>query len=98
MANLDVRPAGGSALMRGSVAQKLRILSGLVLFTFVFFHLTNHALGIWSIEAMEAMQEWRTAVTRSVAGTIVLASALTTHMALNLTKIARRSTWRMPAW
>jgi adenylate cyclase len=98
MANLDVLPAGRSALMRGSLAQKLRILSGLVLFTFVFFHLSNHALGIWSIEAMEAMQAWRTAITRSVPGTIVLASALTTHMGLNLYKIARRSTWRMPVW
>jgi adenylate cyclase len=98
MADLDVLPAGRSSLMRGSIAQKLRILSGLVLFTFVFFHLSNHALGIWSIEAMDAMQAWRTAVTRSVTGTIVLASALTVHMALNLTKIARRSTWRMPIW
>jgi adenylate cyclase len=91
-------PAPASQLLRGSLAQRLRILSGLVLFTFALTHFLNHALGIWSIEAMQDVQEWRTAVTRSVAGSVVLASALVTHMGLNLYKIARRSTWRMPAW
>lgn len=90
--------APASALLRGSVVQRLRIASGLILFTFVLFHFTNHALGIWSIPAMDAMQAWRTAVTRSVPGTIVLGAAFLTHLGLNLYKIARRSTWRMPPW
>lgn len=47
---------------------------------------------------MDAVQESRTAITRSIAGTIVLAAALATHVLLGLWKIARRSTWRMPAW
>ena len=47
---------------------------------------------------MEAFQGWRTAVTRSLPGTIILAVALTTHVLLGLWKIARRSTWRMPIW
>ena len=47
---------------------------------------------------MEAFQGWRTAVTRSLPGTIILAVALTTHVLLGLWKTARRSTWRMPIW
>ena len=49
-----------SPLLNGTLAQRLRILSGLILFTFVLTHFLNHALGIWSIEAMEVMQAWRT--------------------------------------
>ncbi|HEX2256333.1 MAG TPA: adenylate/guanylate cyclase domain-containing protein [Afifellaceae bacterium] len=91
-------PAPVSPLLRGSVWQRLRIGSGLILFTFALTHFCNHALGLVSIEAMEAVQEWRTAVARSNAGTLVLAAALATHMGLNLSKTARRSTWRMPLW
>ena len=47
---------------------------------------------------MDAMQEWRTAITRSWPGSAVLAAALLTHIGLNLWKIARRSTWRLPFW
>jgi adenylate cyclase len=98
MASLQATKAPASPLWRGSLVQLLRISSGLVLFTFIFFHFLNHSLGIWSIEAMDSMQVWRTAITRSVPGTIVLAAALVTHMGLNLYKIAGRSTWRMPWW
>lgn len=87
-----------SPLLGGSLAQRLRIFSGLILFAFVLFHFLNHALGIWSIATMDAAQEWRTAVTRSTVGTIVLGGALATHFWLNVYKIARRSTWRMPVW
>ena len=47
---------------------------------------------------MDAMQAWRVAVTRSLAGSIVLAAALVIHIALNIWKIGRRSTWRLPFW
>ena len=33
-------------LLRGSLAQRLRIASGLVLFIFAATHLLNHALGL----------------------------------------------------
>ena len=87
-----------SPLLGGTLAQRLRIGSGLILFAFVLTHFLNHALGIWSVEAMEAAQAWRTTVTRSAIGTLVLGGALATHLVLNLVKIARRSTWRMPIW
>ncbi len=94
--SVDAAPA--SPLLLGGHIQRLRIASGLILFTFAFFHFLNHAFGLWSLEIMEAFQEGREAVTRSLAGTIVLFGAFFTHIGLNLYKTARRSTWRMPIW
>jgi adenylate cyclase len=87
-----------SPLLGGGVLQRARIASGLILFTFVFFHFINHALGLISLDMMETFQAQRTAVTRSLLGTVVLAGALVFHLGLNLYKIAKRSTWKMPAW
>jgi len=78
--------------------QKLRLASGLILFTFVLTHLLNHALGIVSIAWMDAAQSVRVAVWRSVPGTVALYGAFTVHIALALYRVARRRTWRMPAW
>jgi ferredoxin len=84
--------------LRGSLQQKLRLVSGFVLFAFATAHFLNHALGLVSLEAMHEMQQMRTALTRSTVGTIILAAALATHILLALYKIARRDTWRMPRW
>ena len=80
--------APASPLLAGTVLQRLRITSGLILFAFVLTHFLNHALGLWSLDVMEVVQSWRTAVTRSTVGTIVLAGAFLTHFVLNLTKLA----------
>ncbi len=84
--------------LRGSLQQKLRLISGCVLFAFAITHFLNHALGLVSLEAMHEMQQMRTAITRSTVGTVILGTALATHIALALYKIARRDTWRMPRW
>ncbi len=85
-------------LLRGSLVQRLRLASGLVLFTFAATHFTNHALGLVSLEAMHQMQDVRTFVTRSAPGTVVLVAALATHIGLGLYKLATRNTLRMPLW
>src|SRR4029079_17342503 len=46
----------------------------------------------------EAMQAWRQVVTRSIPGSIVLAAALLTHIALGLFKLGRRTTLRLRNW
>ena len=53
------------ALTRGDLLQRLRLATGLILFTFAATHFLNHALGLVSLEAMHAMQDWRKAVTRT---------------------------------
>ena len=78
--------------------QRLRLASGLVLAAFVVSHLANHALGIVSVQAMEAVQDWRTALWRSLPGTALLIAAFATHLVLTLSKFIRRRAWRMPRW
>ncbi|MGJ4889640.1 adenylate/guanylate cyclase domain-containing protein [Bradyrhizobium sp. HKCCYLRH3099] len=78
--------------------QTLRLVSGLVLFAFAATHFLNHAVGLFSLEAMDEAQEWRLLVTRSWPGMIVLAGALLTHAALAFAKTIQRGTWRLPPW
>src|SRR4051794_26313126 len=80
----------------GAWLDTLRLASGLTLFAFALFHFLNHALGLWSLEAMAAAQHWRLAVTRSGVGTGLLAAALATDLALALWRYARLRTWRLP--
>ena len=85
-------------LLRGGIAQRLRIATGLILFTFATTHFLNHAVGLVDLGTMHEVQAWRQVVTRSLPGTIVLALALVTHIGLGLFKLARRTTLRLPPW
>jgi len=85
-------------LARGDLTQRLRLITGLVLFAFAATHFANHALGLVSLEAMHAVQDWRKAVTRSWPGSIVLLSAFLVHIALALLRVAQRLTWKLPLW
>ena len=76
-------------LWAGTLRDRLRLWSGLVLFTFALTHFLNHALGLWSLEAMAAFQHARLVVTRSPPGSAILVLALFTHGALALVKLAR---------
>lgn len=84
--------------LRGNGLQRLRLASGLVLFAFAATHFLNHALGLVGLEIMHQAQQMRTAVTRSIPGTVVLAAALGTHIVLALHKLMRRQTWRLSRW
>ena len=87
-----------SSLWRGNLRTRLRIASGLVLFTYVFFHFLNIALGLYSLELMERAQDWRQVVTRHPLGGLLLYSALLTHAGLALYRLARRRTLKMSFW
>lgn len=75
---------------------RLRLATGLIMFAFVLTHFLNHALGLWSLEAMEAVGSVRRAIWQSIPGTVLLAGSFIIHMALALMRTARRRTWRMP--
>lgn len=85
-------------LWRGELLQRARLVSGLILFAFAATHFLNHALGLISVDLMQDAQKLRWVVTRSVPGTVVLATALITHIVLALYKLARRTTVRLPWW
>ena len=76
----------------------LRLVTGLVVASFVAGHFLNHSLGVVSIEAMDRVRVALAAWWRSPAGTILLYGSLLTHFVLALASLYRRTTLRMPAW
>ena len=85
-------------LVGGSVAQRLRLAAGLILFTYVLFHFLNHAAGLIGVEAMHNFQAVRQGVSRSLVGGVLLYAALLYHVGHALLLVARRTTWRIPVW
>ena len=77
---------------------RLRLASGLLLFTFVTTHLVNHALGLISLEAMESGRWLFLAVWRNPVGSTLLLAALVIHLAQAFWSIYRRRHLRMPLW
>ncbi|WP_171228992.1 adenylate/guanylate cyclase domain-containing protein [Ruegeria sp. HKCCA4008] len=85
-----------NALWRGGWSTRLRIVSGLVLFVFAFFHFINIGLGLFHTDYLHGMQDGRKAVTRHDVMSVLFYTALFTHAGLALTSIAQRRTLRMP--
>jgi adenylate cyclase len=83
---------------RGGAVRTLRLATGLVLVAYVAGHLVNHALGVISIDAQEALLAVLAPPWQSLPGTLLLYSALITHALLGLYALWRRRTLRMPAW
>lgn len=86
------------AINSAQLRARLRITSGLTLFTFVLCHFSAHAALLVSIpfgqEALDAlMLPWRT-----LPGTIILASAGLVHYCNALWSIYRRRSLRMSRW
>ncbi len=80
------------------IERQLRLWTGLVLAVFITLHLCNHALGLISIEAMEAMRTRIMPVWQSRPGTVALYGSFLIHFVLALVSIYKRSTMKMPAW
>jgi adenylate cyclase len=77
-------------------ARRLQLGSGVVLLVYLFLHLINHALGIWSLELagrglVLALWLWR-----SAPGTIALYGAAALHFALAVRSIYGRRHWKLP--
>ena len=73
----------------------LRLGSGLILFAFVIFHLANHALGLISLEAMEAGREYFLLLWRNPVGTTLFVGSLMTHAAFALYAVYSRRRLKM---
>ena len=77
---------------------RLRAVSGCVLLAYVVTHLSNHALGLWSLQAADAWLEILSAVWRWPPVTVLLCTALTVHAGAALHAVWRRRTWRLGRW
>ncbi len=84
-----LRPAG---------LRQLRLCSGMVLFTYVSLHLTNHALGNLSLAVMERGLLVQKFIWQGWIGTAALYTALTVHFLLGLYALyeRRRLHWTPP--
>ena len=78
--------------------RRTRLITGLILLTYVSTHLINHALGLISLEMMEAGRIWFLALWRNPAGTALLYTSLLTHFALALWSLYQRRHLRIPLW
>lgn len=84
-----------NVLWRGNWWIRLRIATGLVLFTYALFHFLNIGMGLISVEAMEVFQNARQSVTRNWLGATLLYGALVIHLGIALIDLATRRTLRM---
>ena len=83
---------------REAIERKLRLWSGLLIAAFVVLHLSNHALGLVSIDAMERAREWMQAFWGTPVMLGLLYGSFAVHFWLALVSLYRRTTLRMPAW
>src|SRR5499426_136488 len=80
------------------IVRRVRLVSGLVLLTYLATHFVNHALGLISLEAMEVGRVWFLALWRNPLATAVLYGALATHLGLAFYSLYRRRHLRLPLW
>ena len=78
--------------------RRIRLVTGVVLLTYLATHLLNHALGLISLEAMGWGRGWFLFFWRNGVGTALLYGALVIHFALALWAIYQRHHLRMPLW
>jgi adenylate cyclase len=84
--------------MSPAVVRWVRLCTGLVLLGYLTTHFANHALGILSLDAMEAGREWFLLLWRNPVGTLALYGSLLAHLGLALWALYQRRHLRMPAW
>ncbi|WP_184138642.1 hypothetical protein [Paraburkholderia atlantica] len=76
--------------------RRLQLGSGVVLLVYLFLHLLNHALGIWSLELAGRGLDLALRLWRSAPGTIALYGAAALHFALAMRTIYARRHWALP--
>jgi adenylate cyclase len=77
--------------------RRLQLGSGVVLLTYLFLHLVNHALGIWSPDLAGRALALAVSLWHSLPGTVALYGAAALHFALALRTIYGRRHWHLPA-
>ena len=76
--------------------RRARLVSGLIMLTFLTLHLTNHALNLISLAAAEEGRRWFLAIWRNPVGTTLFYGAAVTHVMLAMRSLYLRRTFYMP--
>jgi adenylate cyclase len=79
-----------------TLLRRFQFISGVVLLIYLFLHMVNHALGIWSLDLaghglVLALRLWH-----SMPGTVLLYGATLMHFSLALRTIYGRRHWALP--
>jgi adenylate cyclase len=80
------------------VIRRIRLVSGLVLLSYLTTHFINHALGLISLGAMESGRTWFLIFWRHPVPTAALYGSLVVHLSLAFYSLYRRQHLRMPLW
>jgi adenylate cyclase len=95
---IDVRPIDTTSAiatwLRGIGGRQVRLACGLVMFSYIFSHFFNHALGNFSYDTMEAWLRFHTWWWRIPVVNFTLYAAATTHLALGLWALYQRRHFR----
>lgn len=82
----------------GDDVRRIRLATGLVLLAYLVTHFLNHALGLISLEAMEAGRRWFLLLWRNPVGTVLLYGSLLLHFLLAFRALYGRRSLSMPGW
>ena len=74
---------------------RLRLISGLILFSYVTLHLCNHMAGLWSLQALEASRRVLHFPWFNPVGSTILYTAIAVHILLAFYAIYKRRRLRM---
>ena len=99
---LDVRTdkpdaADAARWWRGIGVRQVRLACGLIMFSYIFSHFFNHALGNLSYDAMEAWLRFHVWWWRIPVVNITLYAAAATHLSLGLWALYQRRNFRYTA-
>ena len=81
-----------------SIHARLRSTTGVVIGLYVTMHLSNHALGLISVDAQEAARPYVLALWHSPPGQALLYGSFIIHAICALIALARRREFRMAPW
>ena len=91
---LSLTQAHATNFARSIGVRQVRLVCGLILFSYLPSHYINHSLGNVSLEAMEYGLWFHVALWHSVVGTLLLYSALAVHGSLGLWALYQRRHFR----
>src|SRR6202166_2847752 len=95
---IDVRPLGDTSSvarwLRGIGVRQVRLACGLIMFSYIFSHFFNHALGNFSYDTMEAWLRFHVWWWRIPVVNFTLYAAATTHFLLGLWALYQRRHFR----
>lgn len=76
--------------------RRARLLSGLIIFSFLTMHMMNHMFGLISVEMADYARRWFLPMWRNPAGSVLLYGAFLTHITLVLGSLYMRRSMTMP--